>query len=313
MPPPTVLITESIATAPLQWLGSHAQVIIADSTGPTQAQLAQAQALVVRTYTQVDMPLLDRMPNLRVVARAGVGLDNIDVAACRARGIEVVHTPEANTHAVVEYVISMMLQTLRPIERMEECTDVADWGIQRAKGVSARTCVGTRLGIVGLGRIGSRVARVAIALGMEIMYTDLLEIDLADRCGATPCDLITLVQSCEVISIHVDGNDSNQHLFNEQIFAALRPDVVLINAARGFVIDTDCAIAFARANPRARLILDVHDPEPIPSDSELWTQSNMILTPHIGAGTASAKETMSWVVRDVMRVLNNEPPHHPAP
>lgn len=312
MPQPIVLITEPLAAEPLDWIRDRADVREIHNTRPTEQDLRTAEALVVRTYTRVDEVLLDRAPNLRVVARAGVGLDNIDVEACRARGVRVVHTPAANTEAVVEYVISMMLDTLRPIERLDRPISGADWKDRRDRAISPRSCVGTKLGLVGMGRIGSRVARCGAALSMRVAYNDLLEIDPQLRAGATPTQLDTLAKESEVISVHVDGRDENTHLLGASFFGSLRRDVVLINASRGHVIDTDAAIAFAASNPESRLILDVHDPEPVPLDSALWNQPNITITPHIGAGTRQAKETMSWVVRDVMRVLDGETPHHPA-
>lgn len=312
MPRPTVLITEPIAPAPLAWLREHADARVLDTPAPTPEQLAAANALIVRTYTRVDEAMLAQAPNLRVVARAGVGLDNIDLDACRARNIPVVYTPEANAQAVVEYVNAMMLRTLRPIERLTAPLDQHEWTALRARAVTPRSVVGSTLGIIGLGRIGSGVARVAQAMGMHVRYTDIRDIDEADRCGAQPSDLLTLARACDVISVHVDGRTGNRHLLNHSFFEAMRPEGVLINAARGFVIDTRAASAFARANHNATLILDVHDPEPIPADSPLWSLPNAILTPHIAAGTREAKEAMSWVVLDVMRVLGGQPPLHPA-
>lgn len=309
MTPPCVLITESLSPGPLDWLGAHCRI---EHGEPTPDRLAQADALIVRTYTLVNEALLDQSPKLRVVARAGVGLDNIDLDACKARNIPVVHTPDANTQAVVEYVATMMLASLRPIDRLIEPLPPEQWSSRRQSAVTARSCVNTPLGIIGLGRIGSRVARVGSALGMPVSYHDVCEIDESQRYGADPVELATLASRCEVISVHVDVRPTNHHLLGRAFFSMLRPDVVLINAARGFVIDTHAACDFARANPNATLVLDVHDPEPIPLDSELWGLPNVVLTPHIGAGTQAAKEAMSWVVRDVVRVLNNEPPHHPA-
>ncbi len=306
---PLALVTESISPEPLRWLGQHCCVLQAQ---PTPERLAQTQALIIRTYTRVDAALLDHAPMLRVVARAGVGLDNIDLDTCKARGIQVVHTPEANSEAVAEYVISMMLTAMRPIEPLRQPLPPDDWAEHRKAAVSPRSCVGARLGVIGLGRIGLRVARAADALGMQVSYHDVQTFDPATIPNATPVGLERLAQQCDIISVHVDASAQNRHLLNTSFFASLRPDVVLINAARGLVLDTHAACAFAQSNPGARLILDVHDPEPIPTDSPLWGRSNIVLTPHIAAGTDAAKEAMSWVVRDVVRVLNNQAPQHPA-
>lgn len=309
---PYVLITEPIAPGPLAWLRQHASVRVLGCPEPTDADLGGAQALIVRTYTRVDAHLLGRAPQLRVVARAGVGLDNIDLDACKARSIPVVHTPEANAEAVVEYVAAMMLGAIRPIEPLTRPVDATEWTALRAAGVAPSSCVGTAMGIVGMGRIGSRVAGLARALSMDARYHDLRTIPEEQRRGARPTTLTDLARESRVVTIHVDGRRENDRVFSSAFFGALRDDAIVINASRGFVIDTDAALDFARVHPDARLILDVHNPEPIPASSPLWSQPNITLTPHIAAGTRQAKEAMSWVVRDVVRVLTGEPPRFPA-
>jgi phosphoglycerate dehydrogenase-like enzyme len=310
---PIVAITEPLAPEPLEWLRTRSDVRLLNSTNPSEADLREAHALIVRTYTRVDGSLLDRAPYLRVVARAGVGLDNIDLDACRSRSIAVVHTPAANTEAVVEYVTSMMLRALRPITTLEQPIDPGDWVEMRDRAITPGSCVHESIGIIGHGRIGSRVARVARALSMRVRCNDLRELNPQESQGIECVDLATLARESRVISIHVDGRASNARFFADSFFTKLRPDAILINASRGFVLDTDAALRFARANPESKLILDVHDPEPIPTNSPLWTLPNVTLTPHIAAGTRQAKDAMSWVVRDVIRVLSGEPPEHPPP
>lgn len=311
----SLVIAEALAPEPLAWLKDQASVT--DATALDRhgllAALGQAAGLVVRTYTRVDQELLDHAPNLKVVARAGVGLDNIDLEACRRRGVVVVHTPDANSEAVVEYVAQQMLTALRPIARLEGALARQEWDALRARAVTERSCVGATLGIVGLGKIGSRLAGVGAALGMRVIYHDLVEIPEARRHSATPVSLDRLLGESDVISLHVDGRAENQGLVGAGAFAMMRDDAVLINAARGFIIDASAAAAFARERPNARLILDVHEPEPVASESPMLGLPNVVLTPHIGAGTAGAKTAMSWVVRDAVRVLRGQRPQHPAP
>ncbi|MGV6815515.1 MAG: NAD(P)-dependent oxidoreductase [Phycisphaerales bacterium] len=304
MPKPTIIITEPIADAPRLWLEERARVIEASPDDPSTflPALAQADALLVRTYTIVDESLLDAAPNLRVVARAGVGLDNIDLDACQARSIAVVHTPCANTHAVVEYVISMMLQTLRPIHPLT--APITDWHQLRQDAIAPRSCASSTLGIIGLGQIGTALARVASALHLDILANDLEPITPPPDLSIRSTSLPDLASSSDIISIHVDGRPSNHHFFSTDFFAALKPDAILINTSRGFVIDNAAAAKFARANPRATLILDVHTPEPIDTSDPLYHLPNIIATPHIAAATADAKEAMSWVVRDLLAALS---------
>jgi len=318
MPPPTIIIAEPIAPAPLAWLKAHGRVLIAppDDRSALLALLESdpPDALVVRTYTIVDAQLLEKAPALKVIARAGVGLDNIDLEACRSRSIPVVHTPRANTQAVVEYVTQMMLAALRPIVRIgDRSIENQGWHALRQHAITPRSVVGARLGIIGFGQIGSTLAPVATALGMEVVFHDLDQEIVCDPQLARRVELDELAKTCDVISIHVDGRASNHRAFAEAFFAQLKPDAIVINSSRGFVIDPQAAANFAKSNPMATLIIDVHDPEPITPDSPMLGRKNVILTPHIAAGTQSAKEQMSWVVRDVVRVLNGQAPEFPAP
>jgi (S)-sulfolactate dehydrogenase len=312
MPAPTVLITEPLAPEPLAWINARARVIQSSPETLDCKDLAQAQGLIVRTYTNVTPELLDRAPGLRVVGRAGVGLDNIDLDACRSRDIRVVHTPNANAHSVVEYVIANTIGSLRSIQHVDTFHDERAWRTLRDGSVSPRSCVGATLGIIGLGNIGSRVASAARALGMHVIYHDIREIPEDDRNGAQSASLEELATQSDIITIHVDGRVENTRIFDATFFGRLRESVILINASRGFVIDTQAAIEFANSHQNAQLVLDVHDPEPIPEHSALWSQRNVLLTPHIASGTRQAKEAMSWVVLDVMRVLEGQQPAYGA-
>jgi len=314
---PIIVLAEPIAPAPLSWLAQRATL----TTPPTHSQsdrqplfdtLADAQGLIIRTYTRVNRDLLDHAPNLRVIARAGVGLDNIDLDACRARSIRVVHTPSANTGGVVEYVTQMMLRSLRQIDRLDGIESEQSWHRIRQESIADRSCVGATLGIVGFGQIGSALAQVAGALSMKVIYHDLRPIPKSQRGGSLPVGLDELGAASDVISIHVDGRADNHHLIGGSFFDRLGAHAIFINTARGFVVDPVAAIDFAKANPGATLILDVHDPEPIVPDSAFFALDNVWLTPHIAAGTQSAKEAMSWVVRDLVAVLDGKPPAHAA-
>jgi D-3-phosphoglycerate dehydrogenase / 2-oxoglutarate reductase len=313
MATPLVLITEPIAPQPMAWLGDRCTIVEMGTDDPRFPEtLARAHALIVRTYTHVDQSMLDNALELRVVGRAGVGLDNIDLNACTARGVRVVNTPHANALAVVEYTVSMLISTLRPINRLKGAVDLERWHQLREDAITPRSVVGTPLGIIGLGHIGSRVARVAGALGMRVCHHDLKTIDESNTHGSESRSLETLLSQSECVCVHVDGRAQNHGFLSDQAFALMHPDVVFINASRGFVVDSDAAARFAVANPRASLVLDVHDPEPIGADSPLLGLPNVILTPHIAAATTQAKTEMSWVVRDVWAVLSGHHPESPA-
>jgi phosphoglycerate dehydrogenase-like enzyme len=185
---PRIIITEHLDDAACDWLSQVADVqrIRVDDSAFAE-HIASAVGVVVRTYTQVDEGFLDGAPKLKVVGRAGVGLDNIDLVACSTRGIEVVHTPDANTQAVVEYIVSILGASLRPLYPLVEGVTALQWGELRTTAMAPRQLSQITLGILGFGRIGSRVAQVAAAIGMAVQYCDLCDIDRDVRRSECAC------------------------------------------------------------------------------------------------------------------------------
>lgn len=310
---PMVIQTEHLDARAAAWLGERVNLIVCRHDDPKFASLLpEADGLVVRTYTQVNAQLLDRAPLLKVIARAGVGVDNIDLPACAARGVIVVNAPDANTEAVVEYVLAAMLDALRPRRWLTEAVGADHWRELRDRLEAPRQLDELTLGILGLGRIGKRIAAVGATLGMRVIYCDLLDIPEGLRAGAAPVDRDTLLLDSDVLTIHVDGRPGNRHLLGAREIATMRPDVTIINSARGFVVDPAALAAFLRAHPQAQARLDVHEPEPFGPDHPLLALPNAFLSPHIAGRTRSAMARMSDVVDDVWRVLNGEQPRNPV-
>lgn len=311
---PLVVQTEHLDRAPAQWLSQRCELVSCGVDDPRFAALAaRASGLLVRTYTRVDGAMLARCPALRVVARAGVGLDNVDVASCRARGVEVVYTPDANSQAVVEYVLALMLDATRPRLFLSEAVEPARWKELRQELRARRQLSQLTLGIWGLGRIGRRLARAAGAAGMGVIYHDLLEIDPAHRHGAEPVSREELCARSDVLSMHVDPRPGNRGLLGTDALGRCKGDVLVINTSRGFVVDNLALADFMIAHPAAQALLDVHEPEPFDGTYPLLEIENVHLSPHIASSTDAAQENMSWVVRDVWRVLSGERPEFPAP
>lgn len=310
---PLVLVAEPIEREALDWLAERAEVIEAAPLAASPGELARAEGLLVRTYTQVAPALLERMPALRVVARAGVALENVDIRACRARGVEVVHAPGANTVAVVEFVLGRMLAMVRPHSRLERAVAEADWHALRTRESRHRELSELTLGVCGFGRIGSQLGRRAAALGMCVLYHDVREIPHDQRHGCEAVSPERLLAECDILSVHVDDRPSNRGLFGEDAFSRLKDDAVFINTSRGFVVDEAALAAWLGGHPHARAVIDVHEREPPPADAPLLGVANAHLTPHVAAGTQRAKAAMSWVVRDLWGVLCGEAPQHPAP
>jgi D-3-phosphoglycerate dehydrogenase len=312
---PLVLVTEGLAPTPLAWLKEQARVVEAAPGSPRfEAALSDVDGMVVRTYTRVNSELLARCPKLRVVGRGGVGLENIDVAACRARGVEVVYTPDANTLAVGDFVIGYALQLLRP------------WAVFRDRAYEPAefkrvrdTLGGSQLneltfGILGMGRVGRRVGHVAVnGFGARVIYHDLLDVRPHLKYPAEAVDKPTLFRAADVVTLHVDMRPGNEHLVGAPLLSLMKPTAILINASRGEVLDTAALAAALRGKKIAGAAIDVYDPEPPPADYPLLGLDNVLLTPHMAARTRTAVENMSWVARDVVGVLNGQPPAYPAP
>jgi len=310
---PLAVVTEHLSDEATEWLEARCEVLRAAVGDPQFTEAAPAiEALVVRTYTHVDDKLLACLPRLKVVGRAGVGIDNIDVAACRARGVQVVSTPDANTQAVVEYVVCLLCDALRPRLFLDEAVSKQEWDELRQDVVGLWQMDELVLGILGFGRIGRRVAEVARAIGFTVVYNDLDEIAAEARRGAEPVSVTRLFAESDVITVHIDGRASNKRFVGRELISLMRPDAILINTSRGCVVDTESLADWLRVNPAAAALLDVHDPEPITDANPLLPLPNAHLAPHLASRTMTAMDNMSWVVRDVAAVLEGRAPKWPA-
>jgi len=297
---PTVIQTEHLSPAAAQWLAERAELVVgAPGTPAFEAAAPRAAGLVVRTYTEVDEALLARLPALRAVGRAGVGLENVDQDACARRGIAVFNTPDANTQAVVEYVTCLVCDALRPRVFIDEPLDKDEWDEVRQEVVAHRQMNELRLGILGMGRIGRRVAEVARAIGFDVAYHDLAEIPHDQRRSAHAVSAEELFASSDVLTVHIDGRASNRGFVGAGLIERMKADSVFINTSRGFVVDHAALARRLKSNPGALAILDVHEPEPITAGNPLLGLENAHLAPHLASRTDAAMEAMSWVVRDV--------------
>jgi phosphoglycerate dehydrogenase-like enzyme len=312
---PLVVVTEDTDPTPLAWLKEQARVVEAPADSPEfAAALPEVVGMVVRTYTKVNAALLARCPKLKVVGRGGVGIENIDVKACRARGVEVVYTPDANTLAVGDFVIGFALQLLRPWsffkERVYEPREFKH--VRNAlRGVQLNELT---IGILGMGRVGRRVGKIAAnGFDMRVIYNDLLDVRSQLTFPAQAVDKPTLFREADIITLHVDMKPGNEHLVGAPLLAVMKPTAILINTSRGEVLDAVALAAAIRDKKIAGAAIDVFDPEPPGPDFPLLGFDNVLLTPHVAARTQTAMVNMSWVVRDVMEVLNGGTPKYPAP
>ena len=312
---PLILIAEEIDPKPLAWLIERANVVRESSDSPNFATaLAEAEGLLVRTYTKVTAAFLKYAPKLKVVGRGGVGVDNIDVPACRASGIEVVYTPDANTLSVGDYFFGAVLQLIRPWATFRDIA-YSPSEFKRVRNLwFGRQLNELTLGIVGMGRVGRRVGHIAAnGFGMHIIYNDLLDVAGQLDFPATAVPLDEVLRAADIFTIHVDMRPGNEHLIGREQIALMKHDALLVDAARGEVLDVHAAADALRNDRLFGVIMDVFDPEPPPADFPLLGLKNVLLTPHMGARTATAMENMSWVVRDVIEVIEGRPAKFPAP
>ena len=250
-------------------------------------------AIVVRSRTKVDRELLDRAVRLKLVARPGTGLDNIDVEYAKAKGVQVVNSPESLVEAVAEHVILLLLSLSRQLPEADLSTKAGRWEKNYLTGVELR---GRTLGIVGLGRIGRRIAEVAKSLGMAILVYDVVALppDLLSSLSARLSTLEDLLKSADYVTFHVPLTTETRHLVDRARLATMKKTAFLVNTSRGGVVDEE---ALAEALSTGRLggaALDVFEREP-PSGAIL-TAPHTILTPHIGGQTEEAQADAIRVV-----------------
>ena len=304
-----ILISEPLNESSVQYLVDRSDVVRCEA-GDVLEHIDEVDGLVVRSYTQVNDELLSHAPNLKVVGRAGVALENVDVQACRARGVEVVHTPEANTLAVVDYTIGAIINMNRRYWPMDSC--LGHDGFHTARKASfGRFLSGATLGIVGLGRIGSRVGRAASALGMNVLYNDIIDIDI--EYPAQSVDKPTLYAQSDIITIHVPLDSSTIEMINADAIASFKSGVQFINAARGQCVNYHALADAIKSQQISAATIDCHYPEPPPKNYPLFGLDNTTLTPHIAARVPDAVQNMCDVVHDVLAVLDGEKPKFPAP
>ncbi|HEX6071286.1 MAG TPA: D-glycerate dehydrogenase [Longimicrobiaceae bacterium] len=276
--------------------------------------LPEADALIALLTVKVDQALLDRAPRLRIVANAVVGYDNVDVAACHARGIHVSNTPDVLTDATADLAMALLLATVRRLPQAEASLRAGGfrgWGFWDYLG---RDLHGATLGILGMGRIGQAVARRALAFGMKIQYTNRrrLPAEVEGELEARAVDWDTLLTTSDVLSLHAPATADTRHLLDEAALSRMKGGSFLINTARGTLVDEAALVRVLRDGPLAGAGLDVYEREPA-IDPGLLELDNVVLLPHIGSATTGTRERMAMLAaRNVQAVLTGGEPITPV-
>lgn len=301
-----ILISEFMDRPAVQALADRHETLyepgLVDQRDVLKAKLADADALIVRNRTRVDADLLAGAAQLRVVGRLGVGLDNIDVALCEARAIAVIPATGANALAVAEYVIATAMLLLRGA--YASTADVAAGTWPRVALSNGREVHGKTLGVVGFGGIGRLTARLGRAVGMQTIGSDAM-LDDADRAwtdaDTQPCTLEELLAHADVVTLHVPLSPATRNLLDAARLATMKRDAILINTARGGVVDEAAVAAALRSGALGGAALDVFDQEPLSAGSPLAACPRLILTPHIAGLTVESNERVSTMI--AQRVL----------
>lgn len=291
-----VVVADSVDISALTAIAGDPRFEIVVANGPAlRPALREAAALIVRSETKVGEDLLQEGPDLKVVARAGVGVDNIDVEAATRRNIAVFNAPNANTLAAAELTVALILAAVRKIAAADRALREGRWDRAAFKGVELR---GRTLGLVGAGRIGKEVAVRCQAFGMTVLACD----PYLDQCeGVELCSMERVLTESDVISVHVPLNEETRHLVDADRLAMMRRGSYLVNASRGGVVDEAALVDALESGQLAGAALDVYESEPPSPSSPLLQAPNLVLTPHLGASTAEAQVRVASEVAEAIR------------
>ncbi|MEM1366655.1 MAG: phosphoglycerate dehydrogenase [Cyanobacteria bacterium P01_H01_bin.15] len=298
-----VLVSDPIDQAGIEILSQVAQVDVKLKLPP--AELAQIipeyDALMIRSGTQVTEEVIEAAKQLRIIGRAGVGVDNVDVPMATRKGIVVVNSPEGNTIAAAEHAVAMMLALSRHIPGADQSVRAGKW--ERKKFVGAEVYKKT-LGVVGLGKIGAHVAKVARAMNMRLLAFDpFISQERAEQLGCNLVDLDLLFSEADYITLHVPKTPETANLINADTLKKMKPTARIVNCARGGIIDEAALAAALDAGEIAGAAIDVYDNEPLEDGSVLRSidSKKLVLTPHLGASTAEAQVNVAIDVAEQIR------------
>lgn len=298
---PKVLVSDPIDQAGLDILSQVAQVDV--KTGLSPDELVQIvpeyDALMIRSGTKVTKAVIDAGQQLKIIGRAGVGVDNVDVPEATRRGIVVVNSPEGNTIAAAEHALALMLSLSRHIPAADNSVKAGEWKRKQFTGVEVYKKI---LGVVGLGKIGSHVAGVGRALGMKLLaYDPFISTERAEQLGCRLVDLDLLFREADYITLHLPKTSETTHLVGDKTLSMMKPTARIINCARGGIIDENALAAAIRAGKIAGAALDVYEEEPLGDSPLRDLGQKVVMTPHLGASTEEAQINVAMDVAEQIR------------
>ena len=302
-----ILISDPIAPEGIDLLKAQAEVDVKRGLKPQELMdvLGDYEALIVRSETQVTSEVIQAGERLQVIARAGIGVDNIDLKAATSMGIAVVNAPTGNTVAAAEHTLALILSLARNVPQAHQSLKQGKWERSTFMGIEVRN---KTLGIIGLGRVGSEVARRAQSFGMSLIaYDPFVAPDYARILGVELVSMEKLLSDADFVTIHTPLGDSTHHLIGSRELAMMKPGARIVNVARGELIDDEALIEALDQDKLAGAALDVFSQEP-PGESPIVNHPKVVVTPHLGASTREAqREVAIEVAEQVMAVLRGEP------
>ncbi|MBM3241796.1 hydroxyacid dehydrogenase [Candidatus Poribacteria bacterium] len=310
---PKVLLYEPMHQKGIDYLKMYADVLYASSWDEDILcqEVKDISGIIIRANGKVTTKIMDSAPKLKVIGRHGAGVDNIDLEAAKKRGITVVNTPHAPAEAVAEHVIGVMVVLSKRILESDRALRAGQWDVRYH--FQAFEMKGKTLGIVGMGRIGSRVAEMAKALGMEILYYDVVvNPQVEGKYDAKKIELEELLKLSDYITLHVPATPETKYLINAERLKLMKPTAILVNAARGSVVDTMALYDALKSGKLFGAAIDVFEKEPAPADHPLFSLPNVVVTPHMAGHSDDALIAMSMVAKDIIRVIQGQPPEYPV-
>ena len=298
-----VVVADKLADSGLRLLEATPGIEVVNVAGKPHEELeralAGAHALIVRSETRVTVDLMNRAPHLKLIARAGIGVDTIDVHAATRRGVAVMNAPGANTVSAAEHALGLVLALVRHIPWAADAMRRGDWDRKRFEGTELR---GKTIGVVGLGRIGGHVTQLARAFGMTVVGHDpYVTPERAAELQVRLLPLEQLLQAADVVTLHVALTDQTRHLINAQRLSLMKPTAVLLNTARGELVDEAALVEAIKLKHISGAAIDVFAQEPLPADAPLRKLDRVILTPHLAASTAEAQERVGVEIGTAVR------------
>ncbi len=296
-----VLVSDPIDQAGIDILSQVAQVDVKLELTPAELIriMPEYDALMIRSGTRVTKEIIEAGTQLKIIGRAGVGVDNVDVPSATRKGIIVVNSPEGNTIAAAEHALAMMLSLSRHIPAADQSVKKGKWERQRFTGVQIYK---KTLGIVGLGKIGSHVATVARAMGMKLLaYDPFISSERAEQLGCRLVEMDLLLREADYITLHIPKTPESAHLINAEALAKMKPTARIINCARGGIIDEAALATALQTGQIAGAALDVYEKEPLGESPLLNFEKEIVLTPHLGASTTEAQINVSIDVAEQIR------------